>query len=62
MDKYKNEIIAQLQEKGYELRDPIGTGGFATVYTVLNKQYNQCNFTADFMESTFVNPIVVNYI
>ena len=41
MDKYKNEIIAQLQEKGYELRDPIGTGGFATVYTVLNKQYNQ---------------------
>lgn len=36
-----NEIRATLLEKGFELLDPIGNGGFATVFTVRSLRYDQ---------------------
>ncbi|OHS93889.1 CAMK family protein kinase [Tritrichomonas foetus] len=51
MEKHKTEIITELERKGYKLLQPIGNGGFATVYTVLNIHHDQI-FCVKLMELT----------
>lgn len=37
----RKEIKRAVEEQGYDLLDLIGSGGFAQVYTVMHKKYNQ---------------------
>ena len=40
MDKHEKEITECLSSHGYKIKDPIGNGGFATVYTCLQEKFN----------------------
>lgn len=41
MENYPEEITQTLEEHDYTLLDPVGSGGFASVYTVIKKKYDQ---------------------